>query len=109
MHLTMSVNQVLVAGLIIALLVMAGALVVLAIHGIKLMKNVDGLVDESKVIANDVGVVAKDAAAKFADNADQAAKVAMGIVGAVVARRGLKIMKKARKAKKKLGKKKGKK
>ncbi|MBQ0005024.1 MAG: hypothetical protein KBS68_04085 [Clostridiales bacterium] len=109
MHLSMTVNQVLVAGLILALLIMAGAVAVLAVHGIKLMKNVNGLVDESKVIAGDAGVVVKDAAAKFADNADQAGKVAMGILGAVAVRRGLKLLKKADKASKKLGKKKGKK
>ncbi len=100
MHISMTVNQVLVAGLILALLVMAGAMVVLAIHGIRLMKSVDGLVIESKDIANDAGAVVKDVATKIGDNADQVNKVVMGLAGAVAVKKGLKLVSKARKIRK---------
>lgn len=112
MHLTMSINQILVAGLVLAFLVMAGAVVVLALHGLKLMKSVDGLVETSKGVAVDAGEAVKDTVAKVGANATQINKAATGVAVALVVRRGLRKFHQARKAKRllaKAGKRKGRK
>ncbi len=106
---TMTINQVLLAGLILAVLVMAGAVAVLAVHGVKLMKNVDGLVDTGKGIAEEAGVAVKNTVEKMGENAAEINKALTGVAAAVLVRRALRRIQNVRKARKliKKSKKKG--
>lgn len=101
---TMTINQVLLAGLILAILIMAGAVAVLAVHAVRLMKNVDSLVDTGKEIAGEAGDAVKETVAKVGENATQVNKAATGIALALAVRSVIRRACTVRKAKKLLRK-----
>ncbi|MDD5824000.1 MAG: hypothetical protein PUD55_06265 [Firmicutes bacterium] len=101
---TFSYNQILGLGLILAVLIMAVALAVLAVHALRLVKNIDGLVVQSKGIAEEAGVAVKDTVEKIGENAASFNKAVTGVAAAVVLKGVLRKVHKARKAKKALKK-----
>ena len=84
---TFSTNQILVAGLILALLVMAGALVAMAVRAIKLMKFAETEIDETKAIITYIQDMVSEAKGLVEDKIDSVNHVATGVAGGIMAAR----------------------
>ncbi len=84
---TFTTNQFLVAGLILALLVMAGALVAIAIRAIKLMKNAEVAVGDTKGLIGEIKEIADKTKGTVEAKMDSINSVATGVAGGIVSAR----------------------
>lgn len=74
MQFSMTINQILVALLIIALLVMGGAMIALAKSWIGLNNNVNGLVDRTREVADETGEAVKELTFKVSEHSAEISK-----------------------------------
>ncbi|MCF0141127.1 MAG: hypothetical protein HUJ78_03800 [Mogibacterium sp.] len=80
---TMSINQILVALLVLALFIMAGTLVVLAMHAVKMMNNANELIDNSKEMVAETKQAADEALAEIKEGTPALQAMAMFLTGAL--------------------------